>query len=294
MKKQLALSIKVSKEIDGLEMGVLSDGTSYLTGRSLARLCATAPSTIIAQGTNWKDGKRDNVLAKWLEEHGIDQDSLYVETEVAGTKVHAYPDDVCMLILEYYAFDAQRPSPDAQKEAQFRYRTLARAGLRAFVYHALGYDPTNSVPPSWREFHDRLLLVTSPVGFFSVFKEAADFVISAIRLGLKVDENNVPDISIGQHWSKYWETMDLERHYGKRTKFQHNYPDYFRQAKSNPQDIWVYPVSAIGAFRIWLQNEYVPKQFPDFLIRKVKRGMLSPSTAQLLISGKVTKVEELP
>lgn len=38
--KQLALpQVKIAKEIDGLEMGVLSDGTAYLSMRALSKLC---------------------------------------------------------------------------------------------------------------------------------------------------------------------------------------------------------------------------------------------------------------
>jgi len=37
----LAGTVEVTKEVDGIEMGVLTDGTAYLTGRGVARLCET-------------------------------------------------------------------------------------------------------------------------------------------------------------------------------------------------------------------------------------------------------------
>jgi len=272
------IRVTVSREINGLEMGVLSDGTSYLTARSLAKLCELAPASILDQGKNWREGKRDGRLARWLTEHGIDGDSLYVETEVSGTRVHAYPDDVCMLILEYYAFEA-RTSPTAQQ----KFRTLARAGLRLFVYSALGYDPSNAVPLPWRHFHDRMTLASAPIGYFSVFKETADFVIGAIRGGLRVDDHTVPDISLGRAWSTHWERNELDLKYGQRIKHDHNYPDYFPQAASNPQPIWVYPVEALAEFRVWVQREYVVSKFPAYLDAKVKKGMLPASVAQILV-----------
>ena len=63
-----------------------------------------------------------------------------------------------------------------------------------------------------------------------------------------------------------------------------NYPDYFPQAKSNPQDMNVYPVAALPEFRVWLQTEYIPKKFPSYLKGKVKDGILPPSAAELLLS----------
>ena len=258
------VKVAIAKQIDGLDMGVLSDGTSYLTGRSLADLCGVAASAIINQANAWKAGKRESKLAQWLIEHNVDRESLFIETVVSGTKTHAYTDEICMLILEFYAFEA------GQRDiAQLRFRALARAGLRAFVYTAVGYDPLSAVPLEWRQFHDRMTLASAPIGYFSVFKETADFVISAIRGGLPVDEHTIPDISVGKAWAAYWDSQSLEAKHGKRTKHDHNYPDYFQQSASNPQSIWVYPVSALGDFRIWLQRTYVPEKFPRYLDAKV-------------------------
>jgi len=37
-----SVGVAVSKEIDGVEMGVLLDGRSYFTARGLARICGVA------------------------------------------------------------------------------------------------------------------------------------------------------------------------------------------------------------------------------------------------------------
>lgn len=282
--KQLALpTIQVSKEVNGLEMGVLSDGTAYLSQKALSKLCGVANSSISEASSEWLTGKRTSKLARWLAEQGFSRDSLYTKTAdqpSGGTAPYAYQEDVCHLVLEYYAFMA----PTTTEQAQKNFRTLARAGLRAFVYTAVGFDPANSVPAAWRHFHDRMLLSNAPSGYFSVFKETADFVLAAIRRGLSVDTHTVPDISVGKSWSAYWEASGFTAKYGARVKHDHNYPEYFPQAASNPQEIWVYPVQALGEFRIWMQNTYVPQKFPTYLEGKVKKGLLPASAAELLLA----------
>jgi hypothetical protein len=53
---------------------------------------------------------------------------------------------------------------------------------------------------AWRQFHDRVALVydSVPHGYFSVFKEAADIIVTLIRSGANIGSAFVPDISIGQ------------------------------------------------------------------------------------------------
>lgn len=275
----LSLSVTVAKEIDGIEMGVLNDGRAYLTGRALARLCGIAPSTVINQGDRWLTGDRNNKLAQMLVAQGLDRRSLFEVVQIAGKKVHAYPDDVCMVFLEYYSFETPAPSDQARQT----FRKVANAGLRLFVYHALGYDPAKRIPDVWRQFHDRLSLHATPLGYFSVFKECSEFVLAAIKGGLPSDEHTIPDISVGMAWSKHWDTEGLEAKHGPRRKADHNYPDYFPQALSNPQPILIYPVSALGEFRIWLLSSYVPDKFPKYLDAKVAKGILPASTAEILL-----------
>ena len=135
MVEQLVMQhlVAVSQEINGVEMGVLDDGTPFLTGRSLARLCGVAPSAVIKQAANWKDGTRTGRLAKMLTEAGYVQDSLYIETKHKGQAVYAYPDSVCMVFLEYYGFESEPKSEIASRN----FRVLARSSLRGFIYAAL-------------------------------------------------------------------------------------------------------------------------------------------------------------
>lgn len=292
---QLALNIVVTKDVDGLEMGVLSDGTAYLSGRGLAALCGVAPSAVIQQATQWLDGKRDGRLAKLLLNAGFAKDSLFIKVAAppgvlsVNGLLHAYPDDVCMLVLEYYAFDAAQAG---NERAVANYRKLARASLRQVIYGATGYDPQNRVPDRWRQYHDRMLLNTAPRGHFSVFREMSEIVLSAIQAGLTVDAHTVPDISVGKTWASQWEAIAGEKTYGPRTQFPHMYPDYFPQAKAGPQDAWVYPLAALGAFRQWMQETYLPKHFPNYLAGKVQKKVLLASTRDLILEA--VEVHALP
>lgn len=58
--QQGILDIKICRqiEIDGVGMGVLTDGTPYLTGRGLARLCGVNSSRISEITSDWDECKR--------------------------------------------------------------------------------------------------------------------------------------------------------------------------------------------------------------------------------------------
>jgi hypothetical protein len=283
--------VLVSKEVQGIEMGVLEDGTPFLTGRGLARVCGVAASAIIDQAKAWKEGKRDGKLARMLIAAGFgDRDLLYMVTKntAGGGPQHAFPDDVCIVVLEYYAFEV------GSEGAKTNFRILARKTLRDYIYTFTGYDPRLAIPAAWRYFHDRLLLNIVPVGYFSVFREMADIVLSAIRAGLEIDTQTVPDISVGKAWSTFWTDGNLEAEYGPRTTYEHNYPDYFPQSASNPQDAYAYPVEALGAFRRWMHEHYLPDKFPGYLKTKVAKGLTDKNTADLVLAAVGMDVKGLP
>jgi hypothetical protein len=277
MAEQLAL-VKV---VDAIEMGVLEDGTPFLTGGSLSRLCGVAKSTVIERKDEWAAGDRGGKLMRLLVERGYDEPQLCVPIKLTGgsgvaADALAYPEEVVMTFLEYYAFEVRKP------EALDAYRKLGRGGFKLFVYAALGYDPRNLVPQQWRQFHDRMNIHATPYGYFSVFKESADFILLTIQRGLQVDHQTVPDISVGKLWGQKWIDDNLEAKYGPRKKHDHNYPDYFPQAESNPQSMWVYPIDALPDYRRWLATVYVPTKFPAYIQGKVAKGVLPASTAELV------------
>jgi hypothetical protein len=281
---QMTLFPVTEVEVDGIGMGVLSDGTPYLTLRGLARMCGVDHVVLLRLANNWdseKDKPRGVKIRELLAAQGHHGERLDLRTSQTGIETHAYVDSVCMAILEYYAFEATQGDNEV---ALRNYRLLARYSFRSFIYNRCGYDPDQHIPDSWKNFHERVLLNDQvPIGYFSIFREIADLVVHMIQSGCPLDNHTVPDISIGKLWSNYWSESNLEAEHGQRLKHPHDYPSWFPQAMANPVEAWIYPVNALGRFRIWLHTHYVPRSFPKYLKQKVKAGVFLPSRAELLI-----------
>ena len=181
------LRVDTQREVHGVEMGVLSDGTPFLTQRGLARLCGVENRHIATIGQDWNDEiqkGRITTIKGLLSRRGITLDNPYVLISTPRL-VHAYTDAACLAILEYFAFESDTLN---QERARTNFRSLAGAALRDFIYTQVGYDPDNSIPEVWKIFHDRVSLVYNavPVGYFSVFKEIADMIVTLGQAGLHI------------------------------------------------------------------------------------------------------------
>lgn len=282
----LALGLEVEKDIGGVGMGVLSDGTPFLNQRGLAVLCGVQNAHIGTISSQWSEGDQKPRIAaikSVLSKAGFPRDSAHIEVQHSGVPHYCYPAEVCLAVLEYYAFDA---GANCQPEARDNFRTLAGSKLRDLIYSQVGYDPSGKNRDQFKKWHERIALnfQSAPKGFFHVFNEAHTIIYELILAGAAIDEKFVVDISIGLHWSKYWTENGLSEGYGERCKYPHCYPDSHPQARSNPQESWCYPLAALGAYREWLQNEYIEGgKFRTYLNGKVSRGELPPSVAQLAI-----------
>ena len=285
---ELNLGIKKQVEIDGIGMGVLSDGTAYLTGRGLARLCGISSKHIRNITSDWlqdASAPRITKIKEILQSHNFEVEVPYVPIYQRSGTFYAYPDMVCLAILEYYAFDA---GINVKESAKKNYRLLAGKALREFIYTQVGYDPNNSVPDAWRQFHDRVSLTYNsvPNGYFGIFREISDMIVTLGQAGLKIDSSFVPDISIGLSWGKHWIDNEFDDKFGERIKWEHNYPNYFPQATSNPQHPWCYPDSALGEFRRWMREVYIGDgKFSRYLSKKIADKILPPSFAQIAVSA---------
>lgn len=266
------------REVDGIDMAVLDDGTPFLTGRGLAALAGIAPSVLIEW--NWsRDSQRprDKKLTEILEAHAFTGESLFRRALNGQAEVHAYSDVVCIAVVEYYAFEGR-------EQARNALRRLAQRTLRDLIYSSVGYDPHGLIPGNWKHFHERLLLNPVPRGKFSVFREVADIIVSAIRAGLRVDHHTVPDGSVGRVWSAHWAKIAGDDKYGPRAKHPHVFPDDSPQSAADI-DAWVYPLAALGEFRQWLQDVYLPEKYPRYIQSKVRSGALLASRAELLLAA---------
>jgi hypothetical protein len=266
----LDIGVEIQRDVNGIEMGVLENGLPFLTQRGLAKITGTARSVIFDITQDWEQrysepvlGKdRNSFLREYLARNGYDEPKLYIETKKDGSIHYAYPDVVCMAILEYYAFEAKTPNPLALES----FRRLATYGLQRFIYESLGYVP----PDKWRYHHDRVSILqnVAPDGYFIIFHEVTGLIVDLINADLIVDHRTIPDISVGQCWGAHWNDSQFDGLYGRRVKFQHNYPLYYPQAASNPQLPWAYANEALPEFRRWFRQEYLPTRFPKYILSK--------------------------
>jgi hypothetical protein len=287
--RQLEFDLQIEKEIEvnGVGMGVLNDGTPYLTGRGLARMCGIAQNAMFELTNYWSSSPlrpREAKIKEILKQQGLEFNSPFLPIEKDGVTHYAYPDAVCMAVLEYYAFEA---GSNCKPQAQHNYRLLARNTFREFIYRQVGYEPRRAMEKIWRQFHDRVALIydSVPHGYFSVFKEAADIIVTMIRSGANIGAAFVPDISIGQHWGTYWRDNGLELIHGQRGQYEHNYPDYFPQSPSNPQLAFCYPDAALPTFRRWIREVYLKEKFPAYLSSKGRQGALPSPVSAIAIAA---------
>lgn len=283
----LDLQIAAEREVNGVGMGVLSNGAPFLTLRGLARMCGLPNSVIVRITGQWQDSPlkpREQRIRELVREQGADDSAAFLPIEKNGILYHAVPSAVCMAVLEYYAFET---TGESSAHAAKSYRTLARKGFTDFIYAQVGYNPTGAADIAWKQFHDRVSLSyhTVPDGYFSVFKELADITVTLIRSGANLGSSFIPDISVGQHWGKHWTSNNLDAVYGVRVKYDHNYPEYFPQALSNPQPAYCYPDEALAEFRDWIKKEYVTKKMPSYLLGKVKQGQIPAPAANIALDA---------
>jgi hypothetical protein len=276
----LDLQIAAEKEIDGVGMGVLSDGQPFLTLRGLARMCGVDIAAIVRLTAQWQDTPlkpREAKIKELVRAQGADDTVCFIAVPKAGIIHHAVPAAVCMAVLEYYAFEARGDS----EAAAASYRILARKGFNDFIYAQVGYNPSGQTTIAWKQFHDRISLAydTVPDGYFSIFKEVSTILHTMIQQGANLGDKFIPDISIGLHWGKYWTSENLDVVYGERIKYEHNYPAYFPQALSNPQPAYCYPDDATADFRKWVREVYLPTKLPPYLNTKVSQKQIAASQA---------------
>ncbi len=269
----LDLDVKQEAVINGIEMGVLDNGIPYLTQNGLANVCGVQRLRIKEITDEWAQSVENGIFKKgrmtfigtYLLNEGFTDEKLYIPIIRNGVEYHAYPDVVCMAILEYYAFEAKQ----AESETAIRsYRELAKKGLKTFIYKALKYQPEDP----WRHYHDRVSLLkdkgTIPDGYFIIFNEIAGMMVDLINAGLAINQHTVPDGSVGSCWARHWKAKGLATEFGERVDCEHYYPEDFLQASSNPQIINAYPDSALSEFRRWFKHEYLTTKFPPYILKK--------------------------
>lgn len=282
-------------EFEGIEMGVLSSGMPYLSERGLAGMCGIDNTVLNELAMNWSQERvkpRGRQIEVLLRKSGYQEDSLYLRSMHNGREVNAYPEPVCIAILEYYAFITKEP----KEMAQYNFRNLARVKFREYVYQAVGYSPERKTLDSWKHFHDRVDLTESavPDGYFCVFRETASMIIPMIRVGITISDKVIPDISVGIAWSNHWKSNLLEGKFGARITYDHNYPDYYPQCKSNPQPAQAYPDAALAEFKRWLKQTYIKEKLHPYMMGQIKKGAVPFSTGTMAVLALTTGKKLIP
>ena len=298
--KELQLSLRLDvaavKENNGdIYMGVFEDGTPFLTERGVAALASISNSTLneLSKAYMSADGgvrPREAKIAQMLSEQGFEGVRLYEKAMVNGTEVNAYPGVVCMVILEYYAFETEERY--RKQEAKRNYRLLSHKSFKDFVYQTVGYKPNKAddKADSWNNLEQRLILNSIPEGYFSVLEESYNLEIKLIRGGLSLDEHTIPDISIGMGWANHWKAQKLEELHGERIKYPHVYPESYAQSKANGGiECWVYPMAAIAEFKRWLQSDYAGDKLHKYLNNQVKKKAFPATKAQAILKAVTPK-----
>ena len=126
-----------------------------------------------------------------------------------------------------------------------------------------GSAPKQGQLESWKHFHDRIDMTHSsvPSGFFCVFQESAQMIVPMIRADVIISDRVI------------------------RLKYDHNYPDYYPQAASNPQPSYAYPDASLGEFRSWLRKSYIAANLSDYILRQYKSGKLPQESARKVLKA---------
>jgi hypothetical protein len=269
----LELDIEVERTVGGIEMGVLQDGTAYLTQTGLEEVAGISRSTLFEISREWDDVSKGEAFSRrsriaffhdHLSENGYRDPHLYVEIIRNGSPYYAYPDIVCMAFLEYFAFEALTKNARAIEN----YRNFARGGFQQFVYNALDY----AAPDKWKHLHDRIATSnrSAPEGYFAVFNEVTGMSLDLIRSDLSVSDKTIPSVGVDKSWSDHWAKSYFDDVYGSRIKYEHDDAAFHSQSANNPQLPWAYPNEALAEFRRWFRHDYLTTRFPRYILTRTR------------------------
>ncbi len=116
------------------------DGVSGMTVTALADFCGTGKSTITQLLNQISDSDPfTNEFSESLKPFVGNDWRLFTNDPQGRVFIR---DEVCHAVLEYYAFDARRYK--GKQIAKTNYRTVARAGMRVFIWSQTGYSPIST------------------------------------------------------------------------------------------------------------------------------------------------------
>lgn len=275
------LEVIKSIEVSGspIEVGILQDGTPFLSGRGLARACGISNSTLVGWGEitpQLGESHRAGKMANLLATYGYEGDRFFFKIP-DGTKfegkanVSAYPYKVCMAFLDYYAFEANKEA------ARNSLRILSEKQLPQFILAAVNGTMAASAQPIQPQprpsrvresspFETRPLRDGIPVGYFTISQLWSEEQVQSLQTALQLDAFPLTPAHIEKTWNHYWDIYKLWEQHGERFPLPHLEMNHPSRTQS-----YIYPLSALNEFKQWLNLEFIPDRFPSYLQRKMKQ-----------------------
>ncbi|MGD1860970.1 MAG: hypothetical protein ACFB0E_13480 [Leptolyngbyaceae cyanobacterium] len=255
-----------------IEVGVFPDGTPFMSGRELARACGISNSTLVGWGEvspQVGDRYRAGKLAGLLATYQYQGDRLFVRlpngAQFGGrANVSAYPYQVCLAFLDYYAFEADKTA------ARDSLRLLSEQQLPQFICEAVS-GVTSSAPPISPSPQKTAMTSAAkrpqrngvPVGYFSVEQIESSTVGRSLPVTPFASLPLPLVINIAKAWSRYWTVQQLGKVYGDRLPL----PSKSTPTWSQPWQ-YAYPKAAWQSFQHWFSGEYLPDRFPSYQQRQ--------------------------
>ncbi|ESQ90841.1 hypothetical protein ABAC460_08410 [Asticcacaulis sp. AC460] len=132
------LTVATYAEVDGIGMGLLSNGEPYLTQRGLAALCGVQNAHIGNIGRDWDSGKPR--VAAIQERLGFRRAQAHRVLSHDGHRLFAYDMAIAQAVLDYYALDVAKP------EAVRNRRRFADGALKSHVLKQFNAAPAPVEP----------------------------------------------------------------------------------------------------------------------------------------------------
>lgn len=256
-----------------IEVGLLRDGTPFLSGRGLAKACGISNSTLVSwgefapqAGAKYRSGKLANLLTTY--HYRGDRLFLRLPSEVTfGGKanVSAYPYQVCMAFLDYYAFAANKEA------ARNSLRILSKQQLPNFICNAIAQQPSAPKPDTKQPESDRTIRGKVPNNYFGVFQIASREKLGTAQNGLPLDVPITSPRNIEKAWGQYWHIHKLWEQHGKRVPYLRRSLDKSPQTTDGYRKTYLYPASALSDFKHWFYLHYIPDRFPSYRHRKAQQ-----------------------
>lgn len=147
------VEIQIERVVNGIQMGVLVDGTPYISQPSLADLCGVSQATIESISLQWNEKPLQPRIVKIKEslaEVGFAAPTTpHVTARWKGKERVCYPTNICISIIRYYAVEA---GPNCQAKARESFWWLVKSALQDLSPKSTGNDSQNrsATPPPRR------------------------------------------------------------------------------------------------------------------------------------------------